>query len=103
FTVTASGGAGIALALATLANSQPAVISGIEIQADDLFGVAAPTFNLELSADNGASWSPLAGNLPADRFGRGSYLWTIPANQPLGGQYLVRATANDGVHAQGVS
>jgi hypothetical protein len=97
------GGGGISISLATLANSAPAIISGIEIQADDPFGLAAPSFNLELSGDNGATWSPLASNLSADRFGRGSYPWTIPANQPLGSQYLIRATSNDGVHAQGVS
>jgi hypothetical protein len=103
YVVTASGGSGIALSLATLASSAPAIISGIEIQADDPFGFAAPTFNLELSGNNGATWSPLASNLLADRFGRGSYVWTIPANQPLGSQYVLRATSNDGLHAQGVS
>ena len=61
-------------------------------------GVAAPTFNLEISSDGGASWSPLASNQPVNQFGSGDFQWTIPASQPAGNNYLVRVTANDGLH-----
>ena len=102
YTLIASGGSGITLQLNNKSNFGTPIISGIEILADDPYGVAAPTFNLDLSGDNGATWSPLAADQPVDRFGRGSYTWTVPANQPLGSQYLVRVTSNDGIHAQDV-
>ena len=102
YTLIASGGSGITLQLNNKSNFGTPIISAIEILADDPYGVAAPTFNLDLSGDNGATWTPLAANQPVDRFGRGSYTWTVPANQPLGSQYLVRVTSNDGIHAQDV-
>ena len=89
FNVTAAGAAGISLRLLNQ-TANGAVISGIEILANDPSGVAAPTFGLELSANNGVSWAPLASGIAADRFGRGNYLWTIPTNQPQGGQYRHR-------------
>ncbi len=99
FDLTASGGSGISLQLVSL-TSNPAIVSAIEVLANDPYGLDSPTFDLELSGDNGVSWSPLAANQPADRFGSGNYLWTVPSDQPLGGQYLVRVTSDDGIHPQ---
>ncbi|HMC10036.1 MAG TPA: right-handed parallel beta-helix repeat-containing protein, partial [Pirellulaceae bacterium] len=105
FVVTAAGGSGISLRLVTKSANQSylAVISAIEIVAANPNGVATPTFNLELSDNGGATWSPLASGLSVDRYGRGNYLWTVPANLAPGNQYLVRVKANDGTHPQGVS
>ena len=100
FTVTASGGNGIKLELingSTGIYNNTAFICGIELGAANPLGMAAPTVNLELSADGGANWSPLANDLTMDRFGRGSYLWTIPGGQAAGSQYRIRAVANGAV------
>ncbi len=71
--------------------------------ADNSSGVPAPTFDLELSGDGGASWTPLAAGLAVDRYGRGRFQWSIPGGLPEGNQYLVRVQANDGLQPQGVS
>ena len=102
FTVTASGGNGIALALVNV-TSNPAVLSGIELSAANPGGMASPTANVQLSADNGATWTTLAANQPLDNYGSGSYLWTVPANQTPGNQYLMRVVANSGGQPVGVS
>ncbi len=106
FAVTAVGGDGIDLKLVSLPGQffgVGAVISGIEVLAENPEGVALPTFDLELSSDGGKSWATLATGLPADRFGRGRYEWTIPQNQPEGREYLIRVAALDGTRPAGVS
>ncbi len=65
FTVTVSGGSGIALALLN-DTYQPAILSGIEVSAANPHGVANPTVNLQLSTDNGATWTTLAAGLTMD-------------------------------------
>ena len=77
--------------------------SGIEVYAANADGVANPTVNLQLSADDGTTWSTIATNLTMDRFGRGSYAWTIPTNMTSGNQYLIQAVANQGTQAAGTS
>ena len=65
-------------------------------------GVADPTIDLQLSTDNGGSWSTIAGNLTMDALGRGSYDWTAgPASS--GYSALVRATAHDASQPQDTS
>ena len=68
YTVTASGGAGINLSLVNDTYTG-AVLSGIEVYAANANGVATPTVNLQLSPDNGTTWSTIATNLTMDRFG----------------------------------
>ncbi len=87
FPVTASANGGILLELENVLNQ--AFINGIEILAANPLGQANPTVNLELSSNDGASWSPLANNLTMDRFGRGSYLWNVPAGQAESSQYRI--------------
>jgi hypothetical protein len=94
FTVTAKGGTGIALDLVNVHDR--AILSAIELTRTNPNGSANPTVNLDVSADNGATWSSIATNLPMDVYGRGSYVWTIPSNQPTGNQYLMRVTATTG-------
>src|SRR5262249_14729695 len=68
FAVTAAGGAGISLDLVNV-TSNPAVLAGVEVLAANPAGVAAPTADVELSADGGLSWATLASGVPMDRFG----------------------------------
>ena len=102
FTVTASGGSGISLALVNV-TSAPAILSGIELSAANPSGTASPTVNLQVSADNGNTWTTIASNLATDNYGSGSYVWTVPANETPGNQYLMRAVANSGGSPVGVS
>ncbi len=91
FPVTASSSSGILLDLVNQVSA--AVISAIEITAANPAGVAAPTIDLELSTNNGASWTPIANGLAVDRFGSGSFMWT-PSDTTAGRTALIRATAN---------
>lgn len=79
-----------------------AILSGIEVTRATA-GVPSPTVNLDYSADGGSTWGSIATGLAMDAYGRGAYNWTIPNNLTPGANYLVRATANDGSHPQGVS
>ncbi len=103
FTVSAAGGSGIALALVNdVSSSYPALLSGIEVSAANPAGVANPTANVQLSTDNGATWTTLATGVSMDRFGQGSYNWT-PTATTTGATALIRVEANNGTQPQGVS
>ena len=102
YTVTASGGSGINLSLVN-GTATPAVLSGIEVYAANAGGVANPTVDLQVSPDGGTTWTTIASGLTMDAFGRGSYVWTIPTTEAPGNDYLIRAVADEGSHAQGAS
>ena len=71
----------------------PAILSGIELTAAQSGGVAAPTADIDVSTDNGATWISIATGQPMDRFGRGSFTWTAgPATGGNDGLLRVRAT-----------
>ena len=97
----ASGGDGILLELVN-ETSSGAVLAAIEITTANPSGVANPTVDLELSTDNGGSWTTIATGLAMDRFGRGSYLWTA-GPETTGNSGLVRVTANEGGNPQDTS
>jgi hypothetical protein len=80
FSVTAAGGSGIELELVSKTNSG-ARISGIELVQVNSDGVANPTVDLQLSTDNGGSWTTIAAGLGVDRFGHGSFLTTAPTRR----------------------
>jgi hypothetical protein len=101
FTMTASGGSGLAIKLVNKTSS-PALLSGIEVTAVNPAGVASPTVALQLSTDSGVNWNSLATGLTMDRFGYGSYSWT-PTAATLGATALIRAVASDGSQPQDVS
>ncbi len=101
FTVAATGGSGITLALVN-DTYYPALLSGIEVTAANPLGVAIPTVNLQLSTDNGTTWTPLASGVGMDRFGRGSFTWT-PTTTTTGATALIRVQANDATQTQGLS
>ena len=64
--------------------------------------MANPTVDLQVSGDNGAAWNTIATGLTMDGYGRGSYNWTVPANQPPG-QYLMRVVSDDFAGVSGTS
>jgi hypothetical protein len=94
YTVNVSGGSGIDLELINRSNFG-AIVSGIEVLRANAGGVAAPTVDLEVSTDAGATWRAIAAGLEMDRFGNGTYLWTADA-QTVGNDALIRAVARAG-------
>ena len=104
FAVTASGGQGIHLELVNDPDNWNwgAILSGIELTQANPAGVANPTVDLQVSGDNGATWNTIATGLTMDGYGRGSYNWTVPANQPPG-QYLMRVVSDDFAGVSGTS
>ena len=101
FTVIASGGSGISLALVNVQGA--ALLSALDLSTANPSGSASPTVNLDVSADNGSTWTSVATNQPVDAFGNGSYLWTVPATATPGNQYLMRVTANGGSNVSDLS
>src|SRR5690606_41292493 len=92
FTVDVSAGAGMERALVNQGTNRGAVLSGIEILRINPDGVGNPTVALDLSTDGGASWTALAAGLEVDRFGYGSYVWTV-GPETVGNTALIRARA----------
>ena len=101
FDVTASGGSGILLELVNL-TADGAILSGIELTSANVGGVPAPTVNLDVSTDNGSSWTAVATDLAMDASGQGSYAWTA-GPETAGNTALVRVRANDGTQPQDTS
>ncbi len=95
FNTTATGDQGILLELFTPNGGQGATLAALELAAANAFGVAAPTVNLQLSTNNGTSWTTIASNLAMDVYGRGSYNWT-PTTETSGNTARVRVVANNG-------
>ncbi|MCX5661643.1 MAG: right-handed parallel beta-helix repeat-containing protein [Planctomycetota bacterium] len=95
----AAGGAGLTLDLVNKTYTG-AVLAGIEILSANAGGVAAPTFSVQLSTDNGANWSVLAAAVGVDHLGNGSFNWTAG---PVSNQDLVRVVANAAGSPQGQS
>ena len=58
--------------------------------------------NLDLSVDQGLSWTTLAAGLGLDGFGRGSYLWTA-GPETDGNTALIRRPRQDGSRPEDVS
>ena len=94
FDVSASAGAGLLLDLASKVGS--AILSGIQISR--ITPVAKPwTASLDVSTDNGATWSNVASGVTLDRFGAGNFNWT-PTTATSGFSGLLRVTATDGTN-----
>ena len=101
FDVTASGGSGILLELVNL-TAAGAILSGIELTSANVGGVPAPTVNLDVSTDNGSSWTPVATDLALDASGQGSYAWTA-GPETAGNTALVRVRPTTGTQPQDTS
>ena len=94
FNTSATGGSGIQLDLK--AKLGAALLSGIEITR-----ILPPqptwTASLDVSLDNGQSWSNITAGVALDRLGAGSFSWT-PGLATSGYSALLRVTATDGTH-----
>ena len=75
------------------ASSFGAILAGMEISRIDSTGLSSPTFDVELSTDNGSSWRTIASGLLINRNGRGQFNWVA---DELSDQALIRVTANQG-------
>ncbi len=93
FTVTASGGSGISLQLVS-DTFVGAVFSGFEISAATAGAPATQSVNVEVSTNNGSTWTTIATNQVLDSEGRGSLVWT-PTAATNGATALVRVVANN--------
>jgi len=102
FTVTATGGAGIALELKNDTSANPAFLNGFAITAAHAGGAATQTANIQVSTDSGNTWSTIATNQPLDAQGRGSYAWT-PTAQTTGSTAQIRVVANNVAATTGAS
>ena len=99
FAVSAADGQGLSVQLVNDGSAAgfDAIISGIEITR--AYPTAPTTFaaNLEFSPDNGQTWSTIATNVPANRFGEGSFTWNA-TTETNGSTGRFRLTAiSDGV------
>ena len=97
-TVTVAGGKGLELDLVNNAASTTgltAFVDGIELDRVVSGGIAAPTANIEVSTDNGATWALIASNVAVNRFGLGQYVWTVDRTS-AGNTALIRVVS-DGV------
>ena len=96
FSTTASGGNGLLLELVNEDPSWRAILSAIEVTQANPSGVASPTVDVQLSRDGGATFTEtLASGVALDRFGRGSFDWTVTGAET--DQALVRVVSNDAV------
>ncbi len=92
--VTVTGGDGLSLAFLNQ-SYYSATIAAIELLRANPAGQSDPRATVELSRDNGSTWTTLATNVAHDPNGRGEYLWTIPANfETAGSTALVRVAVN---------
>jgi parallel beta-helix repeat protein len=104
FDVTATGGLGIRLQLFSSGGfSTLETLSALAVVTDPPAGTVLPTAQVDLSADDGGTWTTLATSVPIDASGQGSFGWVVPAGQPEGSHYRVRVTttAPDGAAVSG--
>jgi parallel beta-helix repeat protein len=87
-TVGVVGGFGLNLDFVSQ-TSREGIVSGIEILAANVQGIADPRVDLQYSSDGGI-WTTFATQVPMDRFGRGSFNWNVPAGLAEG-NYRIRA------------
>jgi Malectin domain/Right handed beta helix region/Periplasmic copper-binding protein (NosD) len=94
FDTSATGGKGLRIDL--MLKTGDVILSGIEITR---ILPPQPTWTaaIDVSLDNGATWTNIASGLSLDRLGDGSFAWT-PTAATAGTQGLLRITATDGVH-----
>lgn len=93
--IVASGGTGVTVDLTNRQGGYPRgpMVAAIELLRVNPIGVASPTVALDYSSDGGTTWTPIAGasGLPIDRYGSGTFNWTIPNDLPVGANYKIRA------------
>ena len=93
-TVTVTGGKGLALNLVNNTSTGAtlgAFVNGIELDRVVAGGTASPTATIQVSTDDGATWSTIASNVAVNRFGLGQYVWTVDRTT-TGNTALIRVT-----------
>ncbi|MBM4013282.1 MAG: hypothetical protein FJ286_18305, partial [Planctomycetes bacterium] len=95
YAVTATGGAGVSLALEKAGqyfggkyNYDP-LLCGIELVRATPQGTTSPTADVDISLDNGGTWTTIASSVAIDRYGNGQTTWT-PSATTSGNTALVR-------------
>ncbi len=86
--VSTTSGAGINLRLINQVGQ--ALLSGIEVVQVNPLGSSDPTFDLDLSIDDGQNYASVGTNLSVDRYGRGVFPWTAG---PASSAARLRATS----------
>ena len=91
--VTVTGGQGLKLDLTYVSGFGGPLVNGIALQQTNPGGTAAPTATVQVSSDNGTTWSTIASSVPVNSYGQGQYVWTV--NQTSNGNTaLVRVISN---------
>ena len=79
YLVTVSDGHGLAIELRNQVPHSAAILSAIE-----LFAVAQPATSpkaaIDVSLDQGATWTTIASDIAMDQYGHGNWSWQIPAD-----------------------
>jgi hypothetical protein len=91
-TVTATGGTDISLSLLSVAGFYGAFVNAIELDQTVASLPAAPTATIQVSTDDGQTWSLQATNVPINRFGQAVYNWTVDRTT-TGSTGLIRVTS----------
>ena len=91
-TVTATGGTGISLSLAYVSGYYAAFVNAIELDQTVAGLPVDPTANIQVSTDDGATWSLLATGVPINRFGQAQYNWTVDRTT-TGSNALIQVTS----------
>jgi hypothetical protein len=79
FDVTVAGQEGLSLEfIRRNINQSAGGLAAIEILTVNVDGSASPTVDVDISTDNGDSWTTIAQELPVDRYGSGSLQWLVP-------------------------
>ncbi len=91
--VTVTGGNGLDLDLAYVSGFGGPLVNGIALQQANPGGTASPTATVQVSTDDGTTWTTIASSVPVNAYGQGQYVWTV--NQTSNGNAaLVRVIAN---------
>jgi Ca2+-binding RTX toxin-like protein len=91
--VNAAGGGGISIDLRNIPDKAAAILSAIELWREDAALPMSANSLLELSLDNGATWTQLASVAALDRYGRGQFDWAVGSQITGGNAARVRATS----------
>ena len=77
FTVTVTGGQGLALDLVNAAGGYfGALVNGIALEQANASGTASPTATVQVFT-NAGTWETIASGVPINAYGQGQYLWTV--------------------------
>ncbi|WP_197456009.1 right-handed parallel beta-helix repeat-containing protein [Stieleria neptunia] len=80
FSVTVVGDEGLSIQMISLNGWYAEGLAGIEVLQPNADGTANPTAAIDISKDNGATWTEIVNGVPIDSLGRGRYDWTIPTS-----------------------